>query len=520
MSLFEDIGLFLRPPDLRSKAQVEDEIAEELEFHLAMRQRDNEQAGMASAAARRDAEERFGDFEAIRSACARIHTGEWRVLQRIHLVLSFALLGVVVFLGWQFVGSRAETAELVGELRGDIGALADALREREAAAAAPAEDGAGAALFVDTDGDGLPDRRVAPGAGRALEPDPPTPDAWRRWLARFDETTTWRQAAAIGHELAALPPDLGLEILRELFPRIPTVVARQQVLKAFALGDGHPRALEVIDLAARDPDLAVQGWAFGYLKDYAFRDFSGDYDGYLAWSARHAGRPLAQVLEESARELAARLATLSGDELARELRLLEDLDLGKGPPAGVDLAGALRDAGLLDSIRSWISATDGDARTTAVRWLESLDPGEAWLRREVLPLLDAGGDAAAARDPGLVSAACSALGRPGNAWAIDPLVESLRWTAAGDDGAVFAHASALAEIGDPRAIPALIALLASDDTYTTVYGVGYFGLQPLTGVAYDESHDGAWWRAWWAANRQRLPGEARALEVPGLSFHR
>jgi hypothetical protein len=37
-----------------------------------------------------------------------------------------------------------------------------------------------------------------------------------------------------------------------------------------------------------------------------------------------------------------------------------------------------------------------------------------------------------------------------------------------------------------------------------VYGVGYFGLTPLTGVQYHESHDGAWWRQWWEKNKTRF----------------
>ena len=62
---------------------------------------------------------------------------------------------------------------------------------------------------------------------------------------------------------------------------------------------------------------------------------------------------------------------------------------------------------------------------------------------------------------------------------------------------LWSSAQALAEIGDPIVIPTMIAVIASDDTYDTVYGVGYFGLGKLTGVKYDEGHDGDWWRAWW-----------------------
>jgi hypothetical protein len=43
----------------------------------------------------------------------------------------------------------------------------------------------------------------------------------------------------------------------------------------------------------------------------------------------------------------------------------------------------------------------------------------------------------------------------------------------------------------------MIAVIDADNTYDTVYGVGYFGLGRLIGVEYDKSHNGAWWRRWW-----------------------
>ncbi len=82
-----------------------------------------------------------------------------------------------------------------------------------------------------------------------------------------------------------------------------------------------------------------------------------------------------------------------------------------------------------------------------------------------------------------------------------------------DDGAK-GIAEALGDIGDPRAIPAMIAMIEADGTYDTVYDVGYFGLERLTGVSYDESHDGAWWRAWWEKNQGRLPESVQGVAIP------
>jgi predicted esterase len=108
----------------------------------------------------------------------------------------------------------------------------------------------------------------------------------------------------------------------------------------------------------------------------------------------------------------------------------------------------------------------------------------------------------------------------GAAWAVDPLLAVLRESVITKDEArrtlIWDTATALAEIGDPRAIPDMIAAIAHDDTYDTVYGVGYFGLGKMTGVRYDESHNGQWWRQWWERERTRFPEPARSSPIPVL----
>ena len=50
------------------------------------------------------------------------------------------------------------------------------------------------------------------------------------------------------------------------------------------------------------------------------------------------------------------------------------------------------------------------------------------------------------------------------------------------------------------------------------HSIGYYGPRDLTGVAYDESHDGAWWRAWWEKNRQDFPEDVRSREIPTITL--
>ncbi len=63
----------------------------------------------------------------------------------------------------------------------------------------------------------------------------------------------------------------------------------------------------------------------------------------------------------------------------------------------------------------------------------------------------------------------------------------------------------------------MIAVIDADNTYKTVYGVGYFGLGRLTGVQYDQSHDGKWWREWWEKNKERYPDDVQRMDIPHLN---
>jgi hypothetical protein len=84
----------------------------------------------------------------------------------------------------------------------------------------------------------------------------------------------------------------------------------------------------------------------------------------------------------------------------------------------------------------------------------------------------------------------------------------------------------LAEQEGDKAIPTLIGMIEADNSYATVYGVGYHQLYFMTGVGYSPLHDGAWWRRWWQANQSRFPSDIASLPIPvlpktehGLRYH-
>jgi hypothetical protein len=198
----------------------------------------------------------------------------------------------------------------------------------------------------------------------------------------------------------------------------------------------------------------------------------------------------------------------------------------------------LLDAGAGEEIERWLGFNDRDARRTAMRWARALDrtaevrallvrwldstdpelvsaalgflnqtdPDEEFLRSRILPIVEQ----RAAHDRQVVSRAIDLLGKKGNDWAIPTLLNVLTEKSANGEKPWFAVSGALGTIGNSEVIPTMIAVIGADNTYDTVYGVGYFGLGKLTGVSYD----GAFWLAWWEANKGRLPDDVANMPIP------
>lgn len=323
----------------------------------------------------------------------------------------------------------------------------------------------------------------------------------------------WRAAFAQGQRLASQNPEQAWAYLQANWSRLESVDARQQMLKAFAFHPNHPRLLDVLDLGMNDSEPQVRQWAAGYLREIAFQDFAEDSSAYKAWRQQTAGKPLEEVTAASASAWVKRMADASGARLPVEARFANFAARGLEHHPLAQQAAV--QAGVLDLAARWL-AEHGDNRDVvrgACAILRAVRPDEAYLRRVILPLTQKGNPTE------LRMAAVNLLGQKGNDWAVEPLMELLRQSLSDRKDRrtiMWAAAGALGEIGDPRVIPAMIAVIGADNTYDTVYGVGYFGLGKLTGVRYDESHDGAWWRDWWQRERQNYPENVRSLEIPQL----
>jgi len=116
MSRLQTLIAQLPAIDRRSIRDVEQEIRDELEFHLAMRADELVQRGLPAAEARAAAADRFGDVERIRRVCRKVLLGERIMLQRLQVALIVALLFAVIALAYQVYSTQRTMAEVSDQL--------------------------------------------------------------------------------------------------------------------------------------------------------------------------------------------------------------------------------------------------------------------------------------------------------------------------------------------------------------------------------------------------------------------
>ena len=501
----------------------QDEVLEELRFHLEMRAADNEAEGMEPSAARRDAEARFGDFPSIYAACSRLKQGDSMVLQRVQTGLLALTLVVIGVLALRLRQSQLETRAVMNDMQAGFSNMLERVEELSQERDAPDTERELARL--------VDDERGAFGRREVAAPAPPAPGLDRarlegeldRWIDRVPSPTeSWRAGVAFGEEVAALPPEDALLVMQHVWPHMTNPEHRCQSLKAFVFHGGHPFAVQVLHLAATDPDLSVQGWAWGYLSDYAFQDFSTDPALYSEWWSRFGHRPLDEVLVENANDLAVRARELSfgaatdSDLAAAWSELLEvvDLDLRPGGVAGVDLAQTLREAGLLEVVERGLLSSDEEQATRLLSWAERLRPEEGWIAQQIVPVCLDDNASAAVRQK-----AAQVLGRLAPPYALETLEQLATHEVDRDpDGPVVrAAVRGLGDVRDPRAVPFLIGLLERTDQDLGLRStIGAGALQELTGVRFDVQRDAAWWRTWWEDNRLRFEPAVSGLEIPKI----
>ena len=314
---------------------------------------------------------------------------------------------------------------------------------------------------------------------------------WRERLTAAEEGSRWYVGARFGMALSGLPGDRALRILKACWPEIATSV-RKQILKGFTPAvrkkpDINPHFFDVMHLGMTDPDGGVRQFATTYVQQITFNDFGGDMEAYGRWYAGTRGRAAEVVIVERCREFLQDAHELGPDDVPAALdRIAEAANNLREFTA---MREAALDAGMYEIIDQWID--DGI--------ISRNDPKVMHLAGNVRRPAKPGDD----RD---------ALERD-----LEDLVESWAKMAAGSrDPAFNLLVRAVAGHQDPRAIPVLIGMIDADNSYDTIYGVGYFGLGRITGVEYSAFHDGAWWRRWWEKNKSRFPPQVQGAAIPDL----
>jgi hypothetical protein len=124
MSWAQSLTGHLKALDCRSVAELDQEIVDELQFHVEMRTSDGIRAGMSPTAAREAALARFGDFERTHRDCRRTLLGERIMLQRIQAVLTVVLLLVVAAIGYQMYSSQHANEKALADVQASLRQLA------------------------------------------------------------------------------------------------------------------------------------------------------------------------------------------------------------------------------------------------------------------------------------------------------------------------------------------------------------------------------------------------------------
>jgi erythromycin esterase len=140
-----------------------------------------------------------------------------------------------------------------------------------------------------------------------------------------------------------------------------------------------------------------------------------------------------------------------------------------------------------------------------------IPPDTSWTQATLIPLLKS-------ENREKIDFASYKLQLRGKPWAYPFVAEVLRERVQHQEPVttLSSLATAVGELGGAQAIPLLIGVLAAteeeggDPGNDGRYWIGYFGLGKPTGVAYDGSHDSAWWKDWWEKNKARL-GQDQAI---------
>lgn len=157
-------------------------------------------------------------------------------------------------------------------------------------------------------------------------------DAWvDRLVTASDAGGNWREAFALGQEVAELPDGEGLAVLREAWPQLRSTRFKQQLVKAWHFDLPMPFRVRLHDetfaffrmvLDAGEPE--VNRWVLGYLSTYAWQPFDDEAEA-VRWLDAAAGMSPAEAFIASQRRWTERWRDADRDSRARLAEELQQI---------------------------------------------------------------------------------------------------------------------------------------------------------------------------------------------------
>jgi len=373
-----------------------------------------------------------------------------------------------------------------------------------------------------------------------------TPTTKAEWTAALTRMTFGASDYQMIQTFLRSDPEMVYATLRDSWPQIHNAAIRQFLIQLLVNGTGlqwadgrltdgytpNPHLLDLLALGLDDPMPQVRLAAIQYVSGIAFKEIRSSVD-MQEWRKSIREVAIGDVIDSTCAAAVRALESKEAPARAHAYRVLLSAQFHSGrytatskgvTTHGLTVTGLVarrRQAALkanLVGVAALGLKPDNPLliRELAVRLiahfapdLPALRPIEADIQREVPPFL-------LGQDTSEIYELLAELKSP---WVTDLLIKRIQAPDGGRANQTWAPAVALGNTGDPRAIPALIALYDTATPGDFLAQVIERGLGQLTGVpyAFNNNHDGDWWRDWWQEHKSSLPEDARNMPFPTIA---
>lgn len=331
-----------------------------------------------------------------------------------------------------------------------------------------------------------------------------------------------------GPQIVALERERSLSIVERSWPQIQIGDVKNGILKAIQFSES-PDVLAVLHLGMTDADPAVQDYARDYLCYWALQKFDRNSPDYAAWYGTRRGQSLKDVLLDGYRDIAQMCNNLPATEAIQKLQERERTIDDKWKSLWSEVRRtAFKESGIGAFPIQWIRSNTLDQEQMAYackllrqipgRPLESMDVLQSWID---------------AKGPWMLRASAAiALAELDRDAAIDAMLRMIEEITRDENsdkrwGSEMGELCwSLSELGEPRTIPELIAIMDCDNSKGTIGTIDGALTSFRLGNEWVREElrpmrDGPWWRRWWEKNRQRMPEplpQVAVRDIPKTTF--